>query len=182
MMELLHLAWPHFSILFTACLVLCWGLFRPENASAGVYTIALAGISLTLGGLACHNTVLTVGLYGQFITDALARFMLMGILSVVLGVFVYGAGYLKTYQLPVTETIALMLFSTFGMMVLVCANTLLTTFLGIELLSLPLYALTAMRRTHAGASEAALKYFIMGAMASGLYYMAFRCYMVSLVK
>ncbi len=70
--------------------------------------------------------------------------------------------------MPSGDYYVLGLFATLGMMVLVSAHSLLTIYLGLELLSLPLYALTAIRRTDGDASEAAMKYFVMGAIASGM--------------
>ncbi|AHE68244.1 proton-translocating NADH-quinone oxidoreductase, chain N [Legionella oakridgensis ATCC 33761 = DSM 21215] len=70
--------------------------------------------------------------------------------------------------MPSGDYYVLGLFSTVGMMVLVSAHSLLTVYLGLELLSLPLYAMTAIRRTNSDASEAAMKYFVMGAIASGM--------------
>ena len=70
--------------------------------------------------------------------------------------------------MPTGDYYLLGLFSTLGMITLVSAHSLLTIYLGIELLSLPLYAMTAIRRTNVESSEAAMKYFVMGAIASGM--------------
>ena len=70
--------------------------------------------------------------------------------------------------MPGGDFYVLGLFSTLGMMVLVSAHSFLTIYLGLELMSLPLYAMTAIRRTNSDASEAAIKYFVMGAIASAM--------------
>ncbi|MFO3150523.1 NADH-quinone oxidoreductase subunit N, partial [Legionella pneumophila serogroup 1] len=82
--------------------------------------------------------------------------------------FVYSQNYLDERQMPTGDYYVLGLFSTLGMMILVSAHSLLSLYLGLELMSLPLYAMTAIRRTDSDASEAAMKYFVMGAIASGM--------------
>src|SRR5438552_764240 len=66
------------------------------------------------------------------------------------------------------EFISLLLFSLLGMMVLISANSFLTLYLGLELMSLCLYALVALNRDSAASTEAAMKYFVLGALSSGL--------------
>ena len=82
--------------------------------------------------------------------------------------FIYSRNYINERQMPAGDYYILGLFSTLGMMILVSAHSLLTIYLGLELMSLPLYAMTAIRRTDSDASEAAMKYFVMGAIASGM--------------
>ncbi len=88
--------------------------------------------------------------------------------------FYYGRTVLKLQGLYRAEFFALLLFSALGMMVLISAATLLGIYLGLELMSLAMYSMVAMQRDNRYASEAAMKYFVMGAMASGflLYGMA----------
>jgi NADH-quinone oxidoreductase subunit N len=83
-------------------------------------------------------------------------------------VFLYSRRYLEQRNIAASEFYLLALLSMLGAMVLVSANTLLTVYLGLELLSLPLYALVAIRRDSGRAAEAAMKYFVMGALASAL--------------
>ncbi len=87
---------------------------------------------------------------------------------VVIVVIVYSRAYLKLRGLDKGEFYLLVLFATLGMMVMISANHLLTLYLGLELLSLSLYALVALDRDSARATEAAMKYFVLGALASGL--------------
>jgi NADH-quinone oxidoreductase subunit N len=81
---------------------------------------------------------------------------------------VYSRAYLTLRGLFSGEFLALTLFATLGMMVMISANHFLTLYLGLELLSLSLYAMVALQRDSAIATEAAMKYFILGALASGL--------------
>jgi NADH-quinone oxidoreductase subunit N len=82
--------------------------------------------------------------------------------------FLYSHHYIQDRDIESGDYYVLGLFSTLGMMVLVSAHSLLTIYLGLELLSLPIYAMTAMWRSSGDSSEAAMKYFVMGAIASGM--------------
>ncbi len=121
--------------------------------------------------------VLTVGLgpsrpelafHGLYVSDPLATVLKSAILVVSMGAFVYSRDYLAARGLASGEYLVLGLFAVLGMMVMVSANNFLTIYLGLELLSLALYAMVAMHRDSAAASEAAMKYFVLGALASGM--------------
>ena len=80
---------------------------------------------------------------------------------------VYARGYARSRDMLKGELFSLTLFSLLGIFIMVSANNFVVIYLGLELMSLSLYALTAMRRDHAPATEAAMKYFVLGALASG---------------
>ncbi|MFI4963672.1 MAG: NADH-quinone oxidoreductase subunit NuoN, partial [Legionellales bacterium] len=82
--------------------------------------------------------------------------------------FIYSRSYIDERKIPASDYYVLGLFATLGMMILVSAHSMLTIYLGLELMSLPVYAMTAIRRTDSDSSEAAMKYFVMGAIASGM--------------
>jgi NADH-quinone oxidoreductase subunit N len=84
-----------------------------------------------------------------------------------MAMLVYSRSYLMVRGLFTGEFLALVLFATLGMMVMISASNFLTLYLGLELLALSLYTLVALQRDSATATEAAMKYFILGAMASG---------------
>lgn len=89
-------------------------------------------------------------------------------LAVIVSLF-YARGYLvERAPLARGEFYVLTLFATLGMMVMISANHFLTIYLGLELLSLSLYAMVAMNRDSATATEAAMKYFVLGSLASGM--------------
>jgi NADH-quinone oxidoreductase subunit N len=83
-------------------------------------------------------------------------------------VLLYSVNYLKARQLMQGEFFVLAVFSTLGMLIMVSAYHMLTLYLGLELMSLCLYAMVAMQRDSAVATEAAMKYFILGSIASGM--------------
>ena len=165
----LHLALPEMIILATACIALLGDLFLKPYFKSIAFCIAMGG--LTLSGLVSYlylGQYATVILHGLFISDDTAQLMKIFICISVLLSFVYSKHYIEERQMPLGDYYILGLFSTLGMMTLVSAHSLLTVYLGLELLSLPLYAMTAIRRTNGDASEAAMKYFVMGAIASGM--------------
>ena len=103
-----------------------------------------------------------------FVNDRMATVLKAVILAVTAGVFVYSRAYLAARALFNGEYFVLGLFAVLGMLILVSAHSLLTIYLGLELLSLSLYAMVAMHRDSQTASEAAMKYFVLGALASGM--------------
>lgn len=164
-----QLALPEMIILLTACLALLVDLFSKNRQALGAYLIACIGLVLAAGVSFCFiGSFKTLIFSGLFIADDVANLMKLFIYLAVFLCLVYSRDYIVERQMAVGDYIVLSLFSTLGMMVLVSAHSLLTIYLGLELLSLPLYAMTAIRRTDSDASEAAMKYFVMGALASGM--------------
>ena len=105
---------------------------------------------------------------GTFIDDAFARFAKVAILLAGAAVLVMGEDYLTRNRLLKFEYPILVALATVGMMVMVSAGDLIVLYLGLELQSLALYVLAAFRRDSVKATEAGLKYFMLGALASGL--------------
>lgn len=169
LLDNLHLALPEMIVLMTACLALLAELFlRPRLQSI---VLVISAIGLLLATFVCFlylGQYSTVILHGLFVSDDLAQLMKLVILISVLLCFVYSHHYMQERQIAMGDFYVLGLFSTLGMMTLVSAHSLLTIYLGLELLSLPLYAMVAIQRRDGGGSEAAMKYFVMGSIASGM--------------
>ena len=104
----------------------------------------------------------------NFVSDQMGSILKIFICVLTSVVFFYSYDYLKEHELVKGEYFVLGLFAVLGMMVMVSAYSLLTIYLGLELLSLSLYAMVAMHRDSQTASEAAMKYFVLGALASGM--------------
>lgn len=104
----------------------------------------------------------------MFVLDGFAQVAKLAMYAAVAALFVYSQGYLKIRQIYQGEFYTLTLFALLGMNVMVSASHFLTLYVGLEILSLSLYALIALRRDDGRASEAALKYFVLGALASGM--------------
>lgn len=106
--------------------------------------------------------------FGMYIADPLAHLLKMASYIAVALTLVYGREYMQTRDmLRGGEFYVLVLFALLGQMVMISAGNFLTIYLGLELMSLALYALVAIRRDHAQSTEAAMKYFVLGALASG---------------
>ncbi|MDO9449234.1 MAG: NADH-quinone oxidoreductase subunit NuoN [Rugosibacter sp.] len=148
-------------------------LFADLIFSATQRWVASVLTILTLFGCAAITVVTADGqtsltLSNLFVDDLLGDFLkLMTYLSVIM-VLIYGRQYLVDRGLDKGEFYLLVLYATLGMMVMISAANLLTLYLGLELMSLALYALVAIDRDSARATEAAMKYFVLGALASGL--------------
>lgn len=162
-------AWPEIFVLAMACLILIVDLFVTDPRRLPTYLLTL----LTLVGAAA----LTVWGYSEapvttfsdmFVQDAMADVLKLMVYAAMFVLLVYSRSYLGPRDLLKGEFYTLSLFAMLGMMVMISANHLLTVYLGLELLSLSLYALVALQRDSAVATEAAMKYFVLGALASGL--------------
>jgi len=105
---------------------------------------------------------------GLFVADAMSNVLKLCAYVAVGAALVYSRQYLLDRQLFKGEFLALLLFALLGMMIMMSANSFLTVYLGLELLSLCLYAMVALNRDSATSIEAAMKYFVLGALASGL--------------
>lgn len=165
----IHLALPEMIILATAITAILTDLFLSHRFPSVAFVAATVGLAL-----ASVVSFLYLGQYsavlfnGLFISDDTAQLMKLFIYVSVFLSFLYSRHYIKERQMPTGDYYILGLFSALGMMTLVSAHSMLTIYLGLELVSLPLYAMTAIRRTNSDASEAAMKYFVMGAIASAM--------------
>jgi NADH-quinone oxidoreductase subunit N len=169
LLDNLHTALPEMIILATACLVLLADLFFRRRYPSLALIISCIGLALaTCVSILLLGNFRTTSLGGLFVSDDIAQLMKIFIYLTVFLSFFYSRDYIDERQIPSGDYYVLGLFSTLGMMVLVSAHSLLTVFLGLELLSFPLYTMTAIRRTNSDATEAAMKYIIMGAIASGM--------------
>lgn len=169
LLENIHLALPEVIILVTGCVALLGDLFLRQYVKSIAFMCACTGLLLAaVVTFVFFGQFTSTILNGLFISDDAGQLMKFFIYLTVFLSFVYSRHYLDERQMPSGDYYVLGLFSTAGMMALVSAHSLLTIYLGLELLSLPLYAMTAIRRSDADASEAALKYFVMGAIASGM--------------
>jgi len=128
--------------------------------------VTLAGAAF----LTVHDfsTLPALALNGLIVDDPLSDVLKLFLYLTVAVVLVYSRDYLRAHGLYKGEFFVLALFALLGMMVMVSASHFLTLYLGLELLSLSLYAMVALQRDSSVATEAAMKYFVLGALASGM--------------
>jgi NADH-quinone oxidoreductase subunit N len=160
---------PELFVMGMACLVLIIDVFLTQNQRYISYRLAqvtLLGAALIIIAAHTEGRVITFG--GHYVKDAMGDILKVGISLSTAAVFLYSRDYLQDRKLFQGEYFVLGLFGVLGMMIMVSAGSLLTVYLGLELLSLSLYALVAFNRDSATASEAAMKYFVLGALASGM--------------
>ncbi len=162
-------ALPEIFVLIAVCGVLLVDLFLTDKSRGVTYVLAqatLIGALLLTLGIHSESPVLTFD--RTFVNDPMATVLKSFVYAAVFVVFVYSKEYLRERGIFQGEFYLLGLFGVLGMMIMISAHNLLTIYLGLELMSLSLYAMVAMQRDSAVASEAAMKYFILGAMASAI--------------
>jgi NADH-quinone oxidoreductase subunit N len=150
------------------CVVLIADLFISDRWRDLTYLMAMTVLALTAwaaGSVGVDSQ--TVAFSGSFVIDPLGRTLKLFAIAVVAAVFLYSRGYLTERNIHKGEYYLLGLFALLGIMVMISAYSLLTIYLGLEILSLALYALVAFDRESPVAAEAAIKYFVLGAIASG---------------
>ena len=158
---------PEIFVFSMACVILLVEAYRPGTRVA---TWALAQLALVGAGALTLATAGIAGSFfsGMFVADPLSVLLKLAIYAITFFVFAYSRDYLRDRDMLRGEYFVLALFAVVGMMVLVSASHFLTLYLGLELLSLSLYAMIAFRRDSGIATEAAMKYFVLGAMSSGI--------------
>lgn len=160
---------PEMTLTGFACLVLLVDVFRGARSAAVTFWAAVISVLVVLVEIALWFPEHTMNVFsGTFRLDAMSAVLKAFLMVIVLLTFFYAREYFSRRERPMTEFYILGLFATIGMMVLISAHSLLTVYLGLELMSLSLYAMVAMDRDSIPASEAAMKYFVLGALASGM--------------
>ncbi len=162
-------ALPEIVIVSMAMVILLADLFLKNANRIAIY--GLAQLTLLVAAyitFTTHAPSVTYAFTGTFVDDAMSDVLkLMTYLGTSL-IFVYTRQYIQQRGMFRGEFYALVLFSVVGMMIMVSGQSMLTLYVGLELLSLSLYALVALDRDNARATEAAMKYFVLGALASGM--------------
>jgi len=159
---------PEIALLIMASLVLLVDLFAPGKERIGTYITAMLAVAVTALVTVYSFQGSQLVFAGHYQSDALSLVLKLTMELAVAAVFLYGRGYLAVRGLLNGEFFTLSLFGLLGMMIIASAGSLLTLYLGLETLSLSLYALVGFDRRSVASSEAAIKYFILGALASGI--------------
>ncbi|MBA1445415.1 MAG: NADH-quinone oxidoreductase subunit NuoN [Chromatiales bacterium] len=160
---------PEIFLLTLACVVLVVDLFLKDEQRIITYGITQVGlIFAAVITLAVVQPDAQVVFDGSYVRDAMSDVLKVAIYLVSFVAFLYAKDYLKDRGLFKGEFYTLGLFAVLGMSIMVSANSFLVIYLGLELLALSLYALVAFNRDSKQGAEAAMKYFILGALASGM--------------
>jgi NADH-quinone oxidoreductase subunit N len=160
------LALPEIALAVSGLAILLFGVL-PKRDMTFPCTMAVLGAFLLAGVLTVASPEGTA-FGGQYVADDFSAFMkLLALAGAALGLLL-ALDWNEREKLSRFEFPVLVLFATLGMMVMISANDLMTVYLGLELLSLPLYVIAAFDRDNPRSAEAGLKYFVLGALASGL--------------
>ena len=160
---------PELALLIMASIVLIVDVYQPPERRIVTYWLSQVSLAITAYlVLDAYQLGVVETFQGTFRLDALAVVLKLAIIGVSMVVLAYSRDFLEERGLLKGEYFLLALFAVLGMMVIVSAYSLLTVYLGLELLSLSLYGMVALDRDSGRASEAAMKFFVLGALASGM--------------
>ena len=165
-------AYPEIMLLIMASLILLVDLFVGENRRWVTYALSLFALAacalLTVAVAQATGGEVTYTFSNMFVLDQMGNLLKMLSYVAVAACIIYSRSYLAERGLLRGEYFVLLLFALLGMMVMISANNFLPLYLGLELLSLCLYSMVALNRDSARSTEAAMKYFVLGAIASGM--------------
>ena len=162
--------YPEIILLLMGCVVALADLSVKSPRRTATYVLSLLTLAV-VAGLQAYYASAGATVYGfgnMVVSDAMGNWLKCFATLAVMVTLVYGRPYAADrYMLRGGELFSLSLFALLGMFVMISANNFLVLYMGLELLTLSSYALVALRRDHATATEAAMKYFVLGALASG---------------
>jgi NADH-quinone oxidoreductase subunit N len=159
---------PELILSIGALVLILVGALQGERSVWLVTESAVALLGVTLAVVVFDNRIEGVTFYGAFTNDGFARFMKALTLIGSLVSLLLSLDFLKAHRFGGFEYPILMLLATIGAMMLVSASDFIALYLGLELMSLALYVIAAYRRDDLRATEAGLKYFVLGALSSGM--------------
>ena len=162
--------YPEIVLLVMACVIAMTDLFvkNPRRTATYVLTLLSLGVVALLNGLYAQGGQTIYAFGNMVVSDSMGNWLKCFATIAVMVTLVYGRPYAADRDmLRGGELFTLAMFSLLGMSVMISGNNFLVIYLGLELLTLSSYALVALRRDNANATEAAMKYFVLGAMASG---------------
>tara|TARA_R110002073_G_scaffold336012_1_gene529858 strand:+ start:730 stop:2175 length:1446 start_codon:yes stop_codon:yes gene_type:complete len=161
-------AYSEIFILVMVCVVMLADLAAGDKRRYVAYLLTQAALlGCALLTFVSFSTDVVFTFSSMYVDDAMADMLKLMVYGTVSAVLIYSRAYISDRGMMTGEFFSLVLFATLGMMVMISASHFLTLYIGLELLSLSLYALVALRRDSLMATEAAMKFFVLGALASG---------------
>jgi NADH-quinone oxidoreductase subunit N len=162
------MALPEVFLSVMGMVLLMYGAFRRKNPTAGVLALSALTVAVALALVWAGPAASGTAFGGLFVSDGFTRFMKALVLLGALFTITMSLRYAERENMFRFEFPILMVFATLGMLMMVSANDLISLYLGLELQSLSLYVMAAFRRDTLRSSEAGLKYFVLGALSSGM--------------
>ncbi|MEE9141021.1 MAG: NADH-quinone oxidoreductase subunit NuoN [Alphaproteobacteria bacterium] len=161
-------ALPEMFLAIVGMALLVYGAFRGDSHARRISWMVVWALAAALVLELALGTAREVTFAGMFVTDGFAIFIKVLVLAASATAIVMSLDYLSHERAERIEFPVLILFATVGMLMMISANDLISLYLGVELQSLSLYILAAIRRDTMRSSEAGLKYFVLGALSSGM--------------
>jgi len=161
-------ALPEIILAVGAMVLLMLGVFRKDGDAGLISAAALLLFAITAAAVLLAPMTAAITFGGSFIADPFARFVKILILLGAAATMFMGVSWMRTDNLSRFEYPVLLVLATLGMFMMVSANGLIALYVGIELQSLALYVVAAFKRDSLRSSEAGLKYFVLGALSSGM--------------
>jgi NADH-quinone oxidoreductase subunit N len=159
---------PEIFLAGSALVLLLLGVFRGDGSTRLVSHLAAAALLVAAILVLSHTGPRELAFGGLFVVDGFGVFMKTLVLIGAAAVVMVGQGYAERQRMDRFEFPVLIVLSSLGMMMMISANDLIALYMGLETQSLALYVLAAFRRDNQRSSEAGLKYFVLGALSSGL--------------
>jgi NADH-quinone oxidoreductase subunit N len=159
---------PEMTLLGLICVVLVADLFVEDEKRILTFWMSMISLAITMWVLLSTAPSSTaIVFYGAYVSDALSQAMKIAVVGFVAVGFLYARDYLRANDIHKGEFYVLGMFGLLGMMIMISAHNMLSMYLGLETLALSQYALVAFDRNNAKSAESAMKYFVLGAIASG---------------
>ena len=159
---------PELIIVCLAMILLIYGVFRGDGATRNISWIAVLGLLVAAICVSAIPAGKILAFDGQFVVDDFGRYMKWLVLLGSAVAIIMSLGYNERESISRIEFPVLILFATLGMLMMISANGLISLYVGLELQSLSLYVIAAFQRDSVRSSEAGLKYFVLGALSSGM--------------
>ncbi|MCH7821665.1 MAG: NADH-quinone oxidoreductase subunit NuoN [Proteobacteria bacterium] len=159
---------PEMTLLGLICVVLLADLFVDDEHRMLTFWMTIVSLLITMWVLLATAPLGRIVIFdGSYVSDPLSQILKVAAVGFVAIAFLYARDYLRANDLHKGEYYILGLLGLLGMMIMISANSMLTMYLGLETLALSQYALVALDRKNPVAAESAMKYFVLGAIASG---------------
>ena len=159
---------PEITLAIIGLVALMLGVFSKKDSFGKVCALSTFGLAAVGVSLLPFFNITTTGFNGLIVTESFAVFAKLLVLSASIVCILMSYSYAQRERIDRFEYPVLILFSTLGMMLMISANDLMSLYLALELQSLPLYVLAALQRDTLRSTESGLKYFVLGALSSGL--------------
>ena len=159
---------PEITLTILTCICLLYGLYSKEKAYSKTTNASIISL-IIVASLVYFNPTTDFAFYNQFfVNSSFVQFSKFLVIIGVISAILISKNYFISLKIEKFEIPVLIMFSCLGMLIMICSNNLMSIYLGIELQSLSLYVLAAIKRDSLYSAESGVKYFVLGALSSGI--------------